>query len=686
MVTPASLSGYDHDGGLVAAENTKKPNFDDDLRIAQRFPRPLFETWEDAAQRSLKGNSPTSLEVTSHEGLVIKPLYTADDIQYATQGINLPRRARAEVACPIDLRDPKGTIGRIVEARDCGADALWIWVDRRSSSWGKLTAGSFALFQEAAEGAPIYLDGRGAATTLAALLIASRRRIEGGLENFVGGFDIDPLGVLAIDGTLPTSLVGAFDLMAESLRWCEDLTPRMRTIAVSTLPHAKAGATAVQELSIALATTVAYLRAMEQRGIPPGVVSRRLRFVTAVGRDLFMETAKLRALRVLWGRIAAACDVDDMATFVPIHAIASPRCLTVRDPWVNLLRGTLAAYTSVIGGADVVTVLPFDSVAGRSDAFARRLAINTSTILREESHLDRVRDPAAGSYLVEKLTTDLCVSAWEEFQRIEGAGGMVNSLRSGALARELAESLAAKRRAVATLQEPVTGVSSFPDIEEEPIYRHRVQRDPRRSPDLVPTAVHRAVGADSGSFTAALEAAHGGISASELVDVLTGSDTKDSFSPVVTEREAQPFEALRILSDRHLITSGVRPRVFVASIGPSSETREKTTSITSLLGIGGIIAVLGEGLEEHEALAAAFAASGSRVAVICVDSGQAPKAIPRLAREFKALRARRVLVAASPGRLESTWREAGVDGFVHGEFDAVSLLTDLLEAEGVDRD
>ena len=670
----------------MAGNQGNGPTFDDDLRIAQKFPRPYFEAWEDAAERSLKGHSPSTLEITSHEGLVIKPLYTADDIPPTLPDISMPRRQRAEVACPIDLRDPKGTIGRIVEARDCGADALWIWVDRRSSSWGSLTAGSFALFQEAAEGAPIYLDGRGAATTLAALLIASTQRIEGGLEKLVGGFDIDPLGVLAVDGTLPTSLVGAFDLMAEGLRWCEDLTPGMRAIAVSTLPHAKAGATAVQELAIALATTVAYLRAMEQRGIPPGVVSRRLRFVTAAGRDLFMETAKLRALRVLWSRIAVACDVDDMATIVPIHAIASPRCLTVRDPWVNVLRGTLAAFTSVIGGADVVTVLPFDSVAGSSNEFARRLAINTSTILREESHIDRVRDPAAGSYLIERLTTDLCLSAWEEFQRIEGAGGMVNSLRSGALARELAESLAAKRRAVATLQEPVTGVSSFPDIEEEPIFRNRTQRDPRRSPDLVPTAVHRALGADSGSFTAALEAAHGGITASELVDVLMGGDTKDSFSPVATEREAQPFEALRSLSDRHLSTTGVRPRVFVTSIGPSPETRAKKTFITNLLATGGLIAVLGEGLEEHEALSAAFAASGSRTAVICADPDRAAEVIPKLAREIKALRGRRVLVAGHPGRMESAWREAGVDGFIHGKFDAVALLTDLLEAEGVDRD
>jgi methylmalonyl-CoA mutase len=660
------------------------PTFDDELKIALQFPRPFIETWEDAAQRSLKGRAPSSLEVTTHEGLVIKPLYTTEDVPLGTADFGATRKGPVEVACPIDLRDPRGTIGRIVEARDCGADALWIWVDRRSSSWGKLTTGSFVLFQEAAEGAPIYLDGRGAATALAALLIASTQRVESGLERLAGSFDIDPLGVFAADGTLPTSLVGAFDLMAESLRWCEELAPRMRTIAVSTLPHAKAGATAVQELAIVLATTAAYLREMEKRGVSPGIVSRRLRFVTAVGRDLFMETAKLRALRSLWKRVTEVCAIPDRDSAVPIHAIASPRCLTVRDPWVNLLRATTAAYTAAIGGADVVTVLPFDSVAGRSDEFARRLAINSSIILREESHIGRVRDPAAGSYLVESLTSDLCAAAWEAFQRIEASGGMSNLLTSGALANELADSLAAKRLSVVTLREPVTGVSSFPNIEEEPIHRHRSQRDARQSPDLVPTAVHRAVGAETGTFTAALDAAHGGITASELVDVLKGSDEKDNLSPVATEREARPFEALRDASDLHLRVSGVRPRVFVASVGASPESRAATTFITNLLAAGGLIAVLGEDLDSTEALAAAFAASGSRAAIICATSGQASETVPLLAREFKALRARRVLVAGKPGRLESAWREAGVDGFIQKNINAVTLLTDLLEAEGVD--
>jgi methylmalonyl-CoA mutase len=415
-------------------------------------------------------------------------------------------------------------------------------------------------------------------------------------------------------------------------------------------------------------------------------VCRRLRFVTAVGRDLFLETAKLRAMRALWARISQLCGVPDDAGAVPIHAVTSPRCLSIRDPWVNLLRGTAAAYTAVIGGADVVTVLPFDSVAGQSDEFGRRLAVNTSTILREESHVDRVSDPAAGSYLVEKLTSDLCSAAWEDFQRIEGTGGMVNHLRSGALARELADSLATKRRLVATLREPVTGVSSFPNLEEKPLHRHHAARNPRRSPDDVPTAVHRAVGARIGSFEAGLEAAHGGIAAADLVDLLRGSDEIDSISSVATEREARPFEAVRDISDQHLRATGVRPRVFVAVVGPSSENRAATNFVTNLLAAGGLIAVLCEGLDGPEALAAAFAASGSRAAVICSTSDLAPEAIPLLAREIKALRGRRVLVIGNPGRLERAWREAGVDGFIRRTGDAVALLKELLEAEGVDRD
>jgi methylmalonyl-CoA mutase len=200
----------------------------------------------------------------------------------------------------------------------------------------------------------------------------------------------------------------------------------------------------------------------------------------------------------------------------------------------------------------------------------------------------------------------------------------------------------------------------------------------------VPTAVHRAVGADTGSFRAALESAHGGISASELVEILRGSDEKDAFSPVVMEREARPFEVLRDLSDEFFSSTGVRPRAFVASLGKAADNRATIASVSNLLAAGGLMPVLGEDLESTEAMAAAFAASGSRTAVICASSEKAREDLPIVAREIKALRARRVLYAGKPGRLESAWREAGVDGFIQRGMDVVKLLSELLEAEGVE--
>jgi methylmalonyl-CoA mutase len=668
----------------VAPGDGSEAAFDDELKISEHFPHPTIGAWEGLARNSSQGRSLSSLDVETHEGLVIRPLYTAEDIPPDLQTPVPTRPGRVEVACPIDVREPQVTITQIAEARDSGADSLWLFVDRRSSSWGRLTAGSFALFQEAAGGSPIYIDGRGAALALSALFIASMRRLGNGLAHFSGALDIDPVGVLANDGTVPKSLDGCFDLTAECIRWCEDNTPQLRAVAVSTLPHVKAGATAVQELAIMFSTVAAYLRELDHRGLPPDLVCRRLRFVTAIGRDLFMEVAKLRALRIGWARIAEACGVSGDAATVPVHAVTSPRCLTARDPWVNILRGTASAFSAITGGVDVISVLPFDSVTGKPDQFAFRLAVNTGTILSQESSVDRVSDPAAGSYFVERLTSDLAQAAWKEFQRIESMGGIISHLRSGALARELADSLTSKRHHVETRQDRITGVSSYPDLEEGSLDRRHVRTDSRGSQDDLETDVHRAVGADTSSFGTAIEAAHGGITAAELAEILCGNEQPERLTAATAEREAVPFEALRFASDEHLRSTGARPQVFVAVLGSSAENRAAVNAVKNLLASGGLIAVLGMSLDDPEILGTAFRASGSGAAIICSDAERAAEMVPILARDLKALRAHRVLVAGDPGRLEGVWREAGVDGFIEKNGNAVALLRELLRAEGVD--
>jgi methylmalonyl-CoA mutase len=310
------------------------------------------------------------------------------------------------------------------------------------------------------------------------------------------------------------------------------------------------------------------------------------------------------------------------------------------------------------------------------------MAVNTQNILREESHLDRVRDPAAGSYFVERLTHDLAAAAWERFQQIELAGGMANQVRSGAIARELGETLAAKRRDLAHRRDLVTGVSSYPNLEEKMPTRRRSDRGKRPLPDDEATAVHRAVGSSSVSFEGAVENASEGVSVGELIEVFAGRDEPARMAALPAEREAIAFERLRDASDKQLRKTGARPHAFLAAVGEPADHGWDVSSVVNLLAAGGVTAVRGEGLEGIDDSVAAFEASGSRTSVLCAPS----RLVPDLARTIKTRGAHRVLVAGPPGPDEDAWRIEGVDGYLFDDCDAVTLLADIQVVEGVRRD
>lgn len=658
------------------------PTFDDLPRITEAFPPASLEAWQAAAQRTLGPRPLASLTAASHEGIPIKPVYTAGDLPSDTAKIRAQHGGSWEACSIVDLRGPETAVGEAATAVNGGASALWLTVDRRSSSWTRLTAGMVTRILEAARGASIYLDGRTVTPALAAVLAASARRIGDPAKDLRGGFDFDPLGTIASDGSLPWNLESCFWLMSEMVVWCEEQAPGMKAVAVSTLPYARCGATAVQELAMAMSTGVEYLRRLEIAGIGPDRASHRFRLVFAVGRDLFMEVAKLRAARLLWARIAQACGLKAVDRGISIHAVTSPRCLTARDPWVNMLRGTNEAYAAVVGCADVVTVLPFDAALGAPDELGRRMAINTQNILREECHLDKVRDPASGSYFVERLTHDLAAAAWDRFQRIEIAGGMANQVRSGAIARELGETLTEKRRGLAHRRDLVTGVSSYPNLEEKMPTRRRSDRGKRPLPDDEATAVHRAIGSSSVSFEGAIDNASEGVSVRDLLELFAGHDEPARMAALPAEREAVAFERLRDASDKKLRKTGARPHAFLAAVGQPSDHGWDVASVVNLLAAGGVTAVRGEGLGGVADSIAAYEASGSRTSVLCAPD----ELISELARTIKSRGAHRVLVAGRPGPEEDSLRIEGVDGYLFEGCDAIALLLDIQEVEGVRRD
>ncbi|MEU5420958.1 methylmalonyl-CoA mutase family protein, partial [Streptomyces sp. NPDC020667] len=419
------------------------------------------------------------------------------------------------------------------------------------------------------------------------------------------------------------------DLAARCLRD----RPGLRALTVDALPYHDAGGSAAQELGASLATGVAYLRALTDRGLGVDQACAQLEFRYAATADQFLTIAKLRAARRLWARVAEVSGATTGAAQRQ-HAVTSSVMMTRRDPWVNMLRTTIACLGAGVGGADAVTVLPFDAALGLPDAFARRIARNTSSILLEESHLARVIDPAGGSWYVERLTDELAHAAWAWFQEIERAGGQAAALRSGLIAERLADTWRQRTEDLATRREPITGVSEFPNLGEPP-----VPRDPAPA-------------------------------------------TPGGGLPTVRRDEA--YEALRARSDAHLTATGTRPRVFLAALGPAAAHTGRAAFAANLFQAGGIEPVHDPVAVGPDTAAGAFARSGASVACLCSSDKLYAEQAEAVATALKEAGAERVFLAGRPDAAQQeTYRRAGVDEFVFAGGDAVTVLTSVLDRMGV---
>ncbi|MBC8129016.1 MAG: methylmalonyl-CoA mutase [Rhizobiaceae bacterium] len=274
---------------------------------------------------------------------------------------------------------------------------------------------------------------------------------------------IDPIGCFAATGRFP----GRDD---QSLRYrLEDLLkPWFDEGLGGTLVEAdgrvyhEAGASEAQELGAVLSTALYYLRAFSGSGHDLHALILPIAFTLVADQKQFLATAKVRALRLLWSRLLAECEVNDARHAIRIHVETSRRMMTAKDPHTNIVRTTIAAFAAATGGADSLSVLPFTAANGLPEAKARRLARNVQAILQDESGLSRVADPAAGSGGIEALTEAIAEAAWDEFRRIEAEGGIAESLQKGALQARIGATRAARQARFDDRSEAAIGVTHYP--------------------------------------------------------------------------------------------------------------------------------------------------------------------------------------------------------------------------------
>jgi methylmalonyl-CoA mutase len=460
-----------HDGGDPRMSDVTGPG-SDDLVLAADFPPVTKEQWQRLVAKVVGGAADDSperqLATITADGIELAPLYVADTSRpssgYPGRAPYVRGRTAAGHRAGWDVRqrhqhpDPAVARTQIMEDLEGGVSSLWLGLGDGQIPIGALPDVLADVYLDLA---PVVLDagGRFAEAADVFLTAAARRGVPVG--ELTGCLGADPLGVLARTGA-EADLKAAADLAGR----CAAEFPGVRAIVVDALPFHEAGGTEAQELGCSLAAGLEYLRAMRTAGLSADAAFGQLEFRYAATADQFTTIAKLRAARRVWARVAEQCGVGSGAGGQWQHAVSSWSMLTRRDPWNNILRATLACFSAGVGGADAVTVAPFDAAIGQPDQLARRVARNVHALLVDESHVAQVIDPAGGSWYVEDFTEQLAARSWAAFQDIERAGGLRASLASGFIASELAASRHARREALARRREAVTGVSEFPLVGE----------------------------------------------------------------------------------------------------------------------------------------------------------------------------------------------------------------------------
>ena len=605
------------------------------LPLAGDFPQATDEQWETEVLKVLNRGRPEDkqlgkeqafarLRTTTVDGLVIEPLYTREDApeHLGAAGVApFTRGSTVRDGDPVawDIRqlhedpDLAFTKQQIMADIERGATSLWLRLDPDAIPTEALAEELSDIILDLAPVSVVSNTDPGAA---AQALYDVWKNSGRPLDKLVGNLGIDPYHTAAVTDSDPD--------FAPLAQWAGKALaefPSARALTVDVLPYVQSGAGEVDEVALAIATGIDYLRRLEAEGIAPTDAASQIAFRLTSNADQFTTIAKLRALRRLWHTVGEASGVEPAKRGALVHAVTSPRMFTRDDPYVNILRATIATFAASVGGANIITTLPFDSVVGLPSDFSRRIARNVQVVLSEESNIGRVNDPAGGSWYVESLTDQLAQASWARVQQIEEAGGFAEVFPAQ-VAEWIQGTVDKRAEMLSTRKLPLTGVSMFPMRDESPIEAKARPEAPAR----------------------------------------------ETF-PV--RRDAQVFEDLR---DRSQALG--TPAVFLAALGTRRDFGARLGFVENLESVAGFAIPTTEG-EDPMAFAKDFTESGAKVAVLCSSTKvYADHALP-IARTLKDAGAAKVYLAGRDKELgDQDW--AGlIDGFVYDGMDVVAHLNEI---------
>jgi len=434
----------------------------------------------------------------------------------------------------------------------------------------------------------------------------------------IGSIDNDPLGYLSKNGKFALPQADVFKLTASLISKASSLLPNLRTLGINGYLFHNAGSTIIQELGFSMSIISDYLELLSKEGLKPEQITKSMQLNLAVGPLYFMEIAKIRAARYLFAKLAESWGIKDessLKTF--IHCTTSEWNQTVYDPYVNMLRSTTGSMSAALGGCDSLTVIPFDKAYRPTTKFSERIARNTHIILKEEAWLDKVQDPAAGSYLIENLTDSIINESWKLFLEIEEKGGYLAAFKSGEIQKQLKVSADLRKLNISTRKEILLGTNQYPNPLE--------------------------------------------IKPEDLMDEIAFPETKNQdgiiAEPLIFFRGAANFEKLRV------ITEEKNKKVFLLTIGNPAMRKARAGFSASFFGCAGFEIIDNPGFDSLESGIDAAIAEKSDIVVLCSSDEEYAELAPRALNQLngKAI----LVIAGYPKDCIEDLKAKGIQYYIH---------------------
>lgn len=619
-------------------------------KLLSEFPPVSISQWEAQIQKDLKGaDYDKKLIWKTLEGFSVKPYYTAEDIENiewlkAFPGEfpyirgNKKKSNHWLVRQEMKVDDIKKTNEKALEILMKGVDSLGFELDCKKKY--NIDDIELLLKNIRADIAEINFTHTPQQLEIVNMMTALVRKYNRPLDKITGSVTFDPLVHFARYGRWYENEENDFDYAFQLIRAAQTL-PHFRVIAINGEIFANAGASIVQEMAFSLCAGSEYLSRLIKRGLMVDDVAPKIKFNLAVGSNYFMEIAKLRAYRLLWAHIVNAFGLNDANNGkMNIHGKNATWNFTVYDAYVNMLRTTTGTMSALLGGVDSFTVMPFDIAYEQPTEFAERIARNQQLVLKEESYLDKVADPAAGSYYIEYLTQSLVEHAWKLFLQLNDEGGFVAALRNNTIQDAIKNNAKQRNLHIATRKEIILGTNQYPNFGE--------------------------------SFAHTLP--------SSVFEVQDKTSQDAEIETIKTYRAAQNFERMRYQTDVYSLQSK-RPNVWMLSFGNLAMRKARANFAANFFACAGFEVIDNGGFDTAEEGIAAARQIQPEIVVICsADEAYVEKA----AIIFEALKNDAIVVLAGyPTDLVEQLKAAGMKHFVHVKSNVLETLTLIQKELGI---